>query len=200
MQAIKYHKLNSKNLTRTILFIDLDHVRSHDHQGSTICEEHHQGDLFHSLVSRQFVSSIHVCFLLFVVLLVERCLSVTWTSVSWVGTSGLPTSTRRVYITYDICHMNAVLWFSNSKLICIARISQDHLFRVKPRGGCPQVPTRGKALEGWSRPSIDELGVPTEAWSKVQKSFLPQEIFLIHQTFNVNMYVCPMIKMITNQL
>ena len=68
--------------------------------------------------------------------------------------------------------MNAVLWFSNSKLICIARISQDHLFRVKPRGGCPQVPTRGKALEGWSRPSIDELGVPTEAWSKVHNSWI----------------------------
>ena len=27
--------------------------------------------------------------------------------------------------------------------------------------------TRGKALANWKRPSIDELGVPTEPWSHV---------------------------------
>merc|ERR1711874_299388 len=30
-----------------------------------------------------------------------------------------------------------------------------------------RVPSRGKALENWARPSIDELGVPTESWSAV---------------------------------
>ena len=35
-----------------------------------------------------------------------------------------------------------------------------------------QVPNRGKALAGWTRPSIDELGVPTEAWSKVKSNIL----------------------------
>ena len=30
-----------------------------------------------------------------------------------------------------------------------------------------KVPTRGKALENWARPSIDEMGVPTEAWGPV---------------------------------
>ena len=33
----------------------------------------------------------------------------------------------------------------------------------------PQVPNRGKALEGWTRPSIDEMGVPTESWAKVNR-------------------------------
>jgi len=33
-----------------------------------------------------------------------------------------------------------------------------------------KVPTRGKALEGWSRPSIDEMGVPTESWAKVNSA------------------------------
>merc|ERR1719264_432654 len=41
-----------------------------------------------------------------------------------------------------------------------------------------KVPNRGKALAGWTRPSIEELGVPTEAWSKVnsanQTKFLTQ--------------------------
>ena len=35
-----------------------------------------------------------------------------------------------------------------------------------------QVPTRGKALQGWTRPSIDELGVPTESWAKVHRNLL----------------------------
>ena len=30
-----------------------------------------------------------------------------------------------------------------------------------------KIPSRGKALENWARPSIDELGVPTEPWKKV---------------------------------
>lgn len=30
-----------------------------------------------------------------------------------------------------------------------------------------KVPSRGKALENWARPSIDEMGVPTEAWGPV---------------------------------
>jgi len=30
-----------------------------------------------------------------------------------------------------------------------------------------KIPTRGKALANWARPSIDEMGVPTEAWSTV---------------------------------
>ena len=30
-----------------------------------------------------------------------------------------------------------------------------------------RVPSRGKALANWVRPSIDELGVPTESWAKV---------------------------------
>jgi len=29
------------------------------------------------------------------------------------------------------------------------------------------VPRRGKALANWARPSIDELGVPTEPWKQV---------------------------------
>ena len=31
------------------------------------------------------------------------------------------------------------------------------------------MPNRGKALEGWTRPSIDEMGVPTESWAKVNR-------------------------------
>ena len=27
--------------------------------------------------------------------------------------------------------------------------------------------TRGKALANWARPSIDEMGVPTESWKQV---------------------------------
>ena len=30
-----------------------------------------------------------------------------------------------------------------------------------------KVPHRGKALANWARPSIDELGVPTESWKQV---------------------------------
>jgi len=30
-----------------------------------------------------------------------------------------------------------------------------------------RVPTRGKALANWARPSIDEIGVPTESWAQV---------------------------------
>jgi len=30
-----------------------------------------------------------------------------------------------------------------------------------------RMPTRGKALENWARPSIDEIGVPTESWAQV---------------------------------
>lgn len=30
-----------------------------------------------------------------------------------------------------------------------------------------KVPQRGKALANWARPSIDELGVPTESWKQV---------------------------------
>ena len=29
------------------------------------------------------------------------------------------------------------------------------------------VPRRGKALANWTRPSIDEMGVPTESWKQV---------------------------------
>ena len=29
------------------------------------------------------------------------------------------------------------------------------------------VPRRGKALANWARPSIDEMGVPTESWKQV---------------------------------
>jgi len=28
-----------------------------------------------------------------------------------------------------------------------------------------KVPTRGKALANWARPSIDEMGVPTGSWA-----------------------------------
>ena len=28
--------------------------------------------------------------------------------------------------------------------------------------------TRGKALANWARPSIDEMGVPTESWKQVR--------------------------------
>jgi len=38
-----------------------------------------------------------------------------------------------------------------------------------------RVPVRGKALQNWARPSIDEIGVPTEPWVRVndknQKKF-----------------------------
>ena len=30
-----------------------------------------------------------------------------------------------------------------------------------------RVPTRGKALDNWARPSIAEMGVPTESWAAV---------------------------------
>jgi len=29
-----------------------------------------------------------------------------------------------------------------------------------------RVPTRGKALANWARPSIDEMGVPTGSWAQ----------------------------------
>ena len=32
--------------------------------------------------------------------------------------------------------------------------------------------TRGKALANWARPSIDEMGVPTESWKQVRILFL----------------------------
>ena len=32
-----------------------------------------------------------------------------------------------------------------------------------------RVSTRGKALQGWVRPSIDEMGVPTEPWKRVHE-------------------------------
>jgi len=41
-----------------------------------------------------------------------------------------------------------------------------------------KVPTRGKALENWKRPSIDEMGVPTEAWAPVNAR--NNQKFLIH--------------------
>lgn len=41
-----------------------------------------------------------------------------------------------------------------------------------------RVPARGKALQGWQRPSIGELGVPSEPWARVhernQKKFTLQ--------------------------
>jgi len=41
-----------------------------------------------------------------------------------------------------------------------------------------RVPARGKALANWTRPSIDEMGVPTEPWKQVydknQSKFLLQ--------------------------
>jgi len=40
------------------------------------------------------------------------------------------------------------------------------------------VPRRGKALANWARPSIDELGVPTEPWKQVYDK--NQSKFLIH--------------------
>ena len=32
--------------------------------------------------------------------------------------------------------------------------------------------TRGKALANWARPSIDEMGVPTESWKQVSRKNL----------------------------
>ncbi len=66
-----------------------------------------------------------------------------------------------------------------------------------------RVPSRGKALENWARPSIDEIGVPTESWKQVHDK--NQSKFLIHllvgivafagsATYfatNVNMYGTP---------
>nr|ALS04852.1 hypothetical protein [Pseudodiaptomus poplesia] len=41
-----------------------------------------------------------------------------------------------------------------------------------------RVPVRGKAVQGYARPSIDEIGVPTEPWKRVydknQTRFLAQ--------------------------
>ena len=42
------------------------------------------------------------------------------------------------------------------------------------------VPRRGKALANWARPSIDELGVPTEPWKQVT-SFFRKKIPIIVQ-------------------
>ena len=67
------------------------------------------------------------------------------------------------------------------------------------------VPRRGKALANWARPSIDELGVPTEPWKQVtsffrnkfslivqwlkwlSRSYLPVTFLLGYNLFN---YVC----------
>jgi len=38
--------------------------------------------------------------------------------------------------------------------------------------------TRGKALANWARPSIDEMGVPTESWKQVHDK--NQAKYLIH--------------------
>ena len=34
-----------------------------------------------------------------------------------------------------------------------------------------RVPTRGKALANWARPSIDEMGVPTGSWAQVRDDY-----------------------------
>ena len=38
-----------------------------------------------------------------------------------------------------------------------------------------KVPSRGKALEGWVRPSINEMTVPTESWAKVRPATYRRE-------------------------
>jgi len=40
------------------------------------------------------------------------------------------------------------------------------------------VPRRGKALANWTRPSIDEMGVPTESWKQVHDK--NQSKYMIH--------------------
>ena len=42
------------------------------------------------------------------------------------------------------------------------------------------VPSRGKALENWARPSIDEIGVPTESWQQVNSSSFLFSCSLLH--------------------
>ena len=39
--------------------------------------------------------------------------------------------------------------------------------------------TRGKALANWARPSIDEMGVPTESWKQVRR----KNLGVIHLAF-----------------
>ena len=43
-----------------------------------------------------------------------------------------------------------------------------------------KVPSRGKALENWARPSIDEIGVPTESWQQVNSSSFLFSCSLLH--------------------
>jgi len=40
---------------------------------------------------------------------------------------------------------------------------------VAATGPVWRVPARGKALQGWRRPSIGELGVPSEPWARVHE-------------------------------
>ena len=42
------------------------------------------------------------------------------------------------------------------------------------------VPRRGKALANWARPSIDEMGVPTESWKQVIQSQYSQFSFFYY--------------------
>ena len=41
--------------------------------------------------------------------------------------------------------------------------------------------TRGKALANWARPSIDEMGVPTESWKQVNILFYNLSFYLSPQ-------------------
>ena len=47
--------------------------------------------------------------------------------------------------------------------------------------------TRGKALANWARPSIDEMGVPTESWKQVR----PEEdiINTLYKLINIHTFL-----------
>jgi len=49
-----------------------------------------------------------------------------------------------------------------------------------------KIPSRGKALQNWARPSINEMGVPTEPWSRVNDK--NQKKFALHLVTGIGLF------------
>jgi len=50
---------------------------------------------------------------------------------------------------------------------------------------------RGKALANWKRPSIDELGVPTQSWTHVHNN--NQKRFNVHLVAGVSFFTATLV-------
>ena len=75
-------------------------------------------------------------------------------------------------ISSNVKHTNTSLYAFVSLIVNWCKVLGFLVLMEQMLNPWLQVPNRGKALAGWTRPSIDELGVPTEAWSKVKTNIL----------------------------